>query len=134
MKKLLLLISLSLLWVGAASAHTALSNSSPSDGDELSQSPTKIEFEFTESVRLLRADLLNVQSESQVQVDIGFKTPSSAAEQHSVTVPELSPGTYRVDWSVMGADGHPVRGAFSFEIKAAAEPGSDAEKHSHDAH
>lgn len=134
MKNLLIVVTLFAVWSNVAFAHTALSKSSPADGEVLSAAPASVQLVYTESVQLLRAELRLIRNDSSEKVDIGFKPSSTAAEQHSVTLPRLTHGQYRIEWAVMGADGHPVQGAFSFGIGMTSAHGTNVENHSHGAH
>ena len=46
-------------------------------------------------------------------------------------MPSLAPGSYRVEWRIVSADGHPVSGALTFSIgepsQGAAVPGDEPE-------
>ena len=134
MKNLFIVITLFVAWSNAAFAHTALSKSTPAEGEVLSTAPTSIQLVYTESVRLLRAELLLIRNDSPEKVDIDFEPSSTVAERHSVTLPHLTNGQYRVEWAVMGADGHPVQGDFSFEIGMTPAHGNNVESDSHGTH
>ena len=90
MKNLLIVITLFAVWSNVAFAHTALSKSTPADGKVLSTAPTSVLLLYTESVRLLRAELLLIRNDSSEKVAIGFEPSSTPAEQHSVTLPRLT--------------------------------------------
>ena len=134
MKNLLIIISLFAVWSNVAFAHTALSKSTPAEGEVLSTAPASIQLVYTESVRLLRAELLLIRNASSEKVDIDFEPSSTSAEQYSVTLPHLTNGQYRIEWAVMGADGHPVQGALSFGIGMTPAHEQNEESHSHGAH
>lgn len=134
MKNLFIVITLFVAWSNAAFAHTALSKSTPAEGEVLSTAPTSIQLVYTESVRLLRAELLLIRNASSEKVDIDFEPSSTSAEQYSVTLPHLTNGQYRIEWAVMGADGHPVQGALSFGIGMTPAHEQNEESHSHGAH
>ncbi|MEQ8315093.1 MAG: copper resistance protein CopC [Gammaproteobacteria bacterium] len=113
------------LMSGSAFSHTALKESFPAQGSELNVSPEQIQLSFTEEVRLLRLDVVAALDSSEKKVDIGFAPESVAKTEYSVPLPALSPGNYRVDWSVMGADSHPVQGSVAFSI------GTEGNMHEH---
>ena len=110
---------------GTVFAHTALKESVPAEGSLLNASPEHIQLSFTEEVRLLRLDVVAALDSSEKKVDIGFAPESVAKTDYSVPLPALSPGNYRVDWSVMGADSHPVQGSVAFSI------GTEDKMHEH---
>lgn len=125
-----------LMWVsGSAFAHTGLKESVPAEGSVLNAAPENLQLAFTEEVRLLRLDVIKV-SESEAQtLDIGFMPDSVAKTEYSFSLPELSQGHYRVDWSVMGPDSHTVRGSVTFGIGSKVDIHEQAQNHeSHDVH
>ncbi|MHB0949130.1 MAG: copper resistance CopC/CopD family protein [Gemmatimonadaceae bacterium] len=105
-------------------AHARLLSSTPAAGDTLRQSPAAIHLVFSErpelrftTVRLLDADGREVQ----------LAQPAMAIEGSEagvlVAIREVLPaGTYRVEWQTGSADGHPIKGRFSFTVVAAATP------------
>jgi copper transport protein len=101
---------------GVASAHAILDSSSPGSSQVLSSQPTQITLTFNEeiesklgNIRLFNAD------QKEIRID---KTERSAADNRTAfaNLPELKNGVYIVVWRVVSADGHPVNGAFPFEI------------------
>jgi putative copper export protein/methionine-rich copper-binding protein CopC len=106
--------------IAAANAHTRLSRSSPAAGDTLRDAPAAIrlwfsgraELSFTR-VRLLRADGSGIALGPVARLGSttsAFTIPIGAT---------LRGGTYTVVWQTAAADGHPVRGRFSFTIVGA---------------
>lgn len=105
---------------GVANAHAILESSSPSSSQVLSSQPTQITLTFNEeiesklgNIRLFNAD------QKEIRID---KTERSAADNRTAfaNLPELKNGVYIVVWRVVSADGHPVNGAFPFEIGTAS--------------
>lgn len=100
-----------------AFAHAKLQNSTPANGATVTSAPSELRFEYNEAVE---------PAMSSVKV-IGPDGKSVAAEKAEVSkdsekvllvkVPVLSPGTYRVDWSTMGHDGHHTKGTVNFTVK-----------------
>jgi methionine-rich copper-binding protein CopC len=121
---------------GTIFAHTALKESVPADGSLLNASPEQIQLSFTEEVRLLRLDVVTALASAEKKVDIGFAPESAAKAEYLVSLPALSPGNHRVDWSVMGADGHAVQGSFAFSIGTEDNMSEHQEGHAatHDSH
>ena len=101
---------------GIASAHAILESSSPAPSELLASSPKKIRLDFDEQVEATLGDIRIYDSE-QREVSIE-KTVRSSSDVSVVTagVPTLKNGVYVVVWRVVSADGHPVTGAFPFEI------------------
>ena len=73
---------------------------------------------FTESVNLLQDGIRLMDS-----VGATVPTPDPVVDGHTVTWPmpeDLADGSYTVTWKLVSSDGHPVAGAFSFGVGAAA--------------
>ena len=110
-------IFLTLTFVPAiASAHAVLETSSPAPSELLTSSPKEIRLNFDEQVESTLGDIRIYDSE-QREVSIE-KTVRSSSDASVVTaeVPTLQNGVYVVVWRVVSADGHPISGAFPFEI------------------
>ena len=101
---------------GIASAHAILESSSPEASTLLASSPKEIRLDFDEQVEDTLGDVRIYDSE-QREVSKS-NTVRSASDTSVVTaeVPTLNNGVYVVVWRVVSADGHPVAGAFPFEI------------------
>ncbi len=107
-----------LLFASPVSAHAELVSSDPASGERLEAAPDTITMTFTESVNLVDDGIHLVDS-----VGATLKTPAPSVTGHTVTWPmpaQLPDGSYAVSWRVVSSDGHPVAGAFSFGIGAAA--------------
>lgn len=101
---------------GIASAHTILESSSPGASSLLASSPKEIRLDFDEQVEETLGDVRVYDSEQREIAN--SKTVRSLSDASIVTanVPTLQNGVYVVVWRVVSADGHPVTGAFPFEI------------------
>lgn len=103
-----------------ASAHAVLRYSAPAASSVLAEPPGAIELGFNEAVN---ADLSEIRLFDARQREIGIgRTEHGAAGPAVVTadIPALKEGQYVVVWRVTSADGHPVSGAFPFEIGTTA--------------
>ncbi|HEY0995347.1 MAG TPA: CopD family protein [Gemmatimonadaceae bacterium] len=101
-------------------AHARLLRSTPAANDSLREPPTAIHLVFSErpelrftNVRLLAGDR-----------EISLAEPAMAIEGAEAGIlvairAALAPGKYRVEWQTGSADGHPIRGHFSFTVLAA---------------
>ena len=101
---------------GFASAHAILESSSPEASALLTSSPKEIRLDFDEQVEATLGEV-RVYNSEQREVSKS-KTVRSVLDVSIVTaeVPTLKNGVYVVVWRVVSADGHPVSGAFPFEI------------------
>jgi methionine-rich copper-binding protein CopC len=70
---------------------------------------------FSEAARLTT---LSIQKGSEPKQDLK-PLPTAAAQQVSVPLPQLTPGTYTVSWRAVSDDGHVMPGAMHFTLAAA---------------
>lgn len=102
-------------------AHGALRSSQPAAGAHLSVAPTELRLTFTEDVELAVARLLLVGPDSAPVALTPLRlAPDSPRVLVAGVEGRLMAGAYRVAWQVAGADGHPVRGEYSFVIAPGA--------------
>lgn len=96
----------------SAYAHTGLTGSSPADGETITEDLFEIELEFN----------TKVESTSTVKVFTEHNEEISGAAQVNDNVmtsgfmEPLENGTYTVEWKIIGADGHPIQGTYSFTV------------------
>jgi copper transport protein len=101
-------------------AHGGLKSSVPASGATLSAAPTEIRLVFNDAVELAftRVELRGPNGAVQLQ------TPSFTGTDRRTVVSSIAArllaGQYTVTWQTAGADGHPVRGSFTFAIAAEA--------------
>jgi methionine-rich copper-binding protein CopC len=115
MKILSLFCGLALLMFGvAASAHAHLQKSSPADNSVITTSPSNLVLNLSEPARLTA---LSIQKGSEPKQDIK-PLPTAAAQQVSVPLPQLTPGTYTVSWRAVSNDGHVMPGVLHFTLGA----------------
>lgn len=100
----------------AASAHAVLVYSVPAASSVLPSAPDRLMLDFDEDVEVGLSSLRLFDAD-QTEVGIG-RTELSGGDASVVVadLPRLGNGTYVVVWRVTSADGHPVNGAFPFEI------------------
>lgn len=133
-----LLFLLTLLGAAATSqAHTGLARISPANNAMLMSLPDAIDLEFNGKVNLIKLELINRMSKESVDID--FKATAKADSSFRVELPVLEVGTYLINWSVLGGDGHQISGSAGFMLHSdgvnvmdMSQPiPMDAEKHSH---
>ncbi len=100
----------------AAWAHAALLRTDPQASGTVASSPARVSLTYDEAVapRFAVISVTNARGEQQA-------TGSPAAlpsDPDTIEVPvrHLPEGWYLVYWRVISADGHPVRGAFTFAV------------------
>ena len=97
-----------------ASAHVHLQKSSPADNSVITASPSNLVLNFSEAARLTA---LSIQKDSEPARNLK-PLPTAAAQQISLPLPQLTPGTYSVSWRVLSVDGHVMAGALHFTLAA----------------
>ena len=110
--KRILLASLFLVLATGALAHSKLGASIPADGAVLAKMPTEIVLTFSKRLRLTR---VRMTPDGGKAVDL--KAAKSFHTRFAIPVKGAGNGAYRVEWRGLAADGHAMRGAFSFRVK-----------------
>ena len=103
-----------------ASAHAVLVETDPVDGAHLDQAPSVARLVFNEPVQVPVA-AVRVYDSSGARVDRGDAGHGANPDELVVSIPELGAGSYVVTWRAVSADGHPVKGAFVFQVGHASE-------------
>ena len=106
-----------LLLPSLASAHTSLRRSEPAKGSRLAIAPARIALWFTARPQLAFSKLRLIGPAGDVVLDRLVADTGNA--MHANIQGMLVPGEYRVEWQTASADGHPIRGEFTFAIAAA---------------
>ncbi|QXC62886.1 copper resistance protein CopC/CopD [Aquihabitans sp. G128] len=107
-------LALALAPASPASAHAELTSTNPADGGVEATAPKEVTLQFSEDVAV-QADGVRILDGNGERVDAGTATASGDTVTAKVDG-TLSKGGYVVAWRVLSADGHPVRGAFSFSV------------------
>lgn len=109
-----------LLAPSAAHAHGALKSSTPGKNAKLGAAPNDLGLVFNEPVELVftRVELAGPNG----KVSLGtLKFAGSDKRAVNVDIDgALVAGRYTVTWQMAGADGHPIRGNYTFSIEAGA--------------
>lgn len=108
--------TLALTNAAPASAHAVVTNSTPTDGQNLATSPQEVQITFSEGVS---SDVggLTVLNSSGARVDNNDSKVGATGTVLSATVqPDLPDGTYVMNYRVVSADGHPIVGAIVFGV------------------
>ncbi|MDQ1635780.1 MAG: copper transport protein [Frankiaceae bacterium] len=106
------------LLAGPASAHASLRSSNPGSGAVLQRSADAVTLQFDEPVTLLPNGVRVLDSSGQ-RVDRGNAAHDGSSSHVQIGLrPNLSRGSYLVDWRVTSADSHPIGGGFAFAIGA----------------
>lgn len=102
---------------GVASAHSKLESSVPDNGAKVDAGPAKVSLTFNEALQESFAVLTVVGPDDHYWQN---GDPVIKGATISVALRTLGPaGTYKVNYRVTSADGHPVEGQRTFELTAA---------------
>ena len=105
-----------------AQGHATLLATQPQASGVLSQPPTQVRLTYSERIEP-RFAVISVTDAGGNQ-EIAGSPARAADDENSIFVPvkALSQGWYLVWWRVISADGHPVRGAFTFAVGPSPGP------------
>jgi len=104
-----------------AMAHPHLVRAAPSPGSARIAPPPELSLTFNEavSVALCRVTLIGAANDT-VPLDTLRSAPGDARTLTVALLGTLRPGRYVVRWQAAGADGHPMRGEYSFSVVTGA--------------
>lgn len=97
--------------------HNHLTKSTPSEDEQVAESPKAIRLWFAENVEVKFSSITLMKADSS-KIEIG--KPAATDDPKSITAPveaPLVPGTYLIRWRTAGDDGHAVRGTYKFSVK-----------------
>ena len=118
-----------LLIPSIAFAHSPLSSISPAADAVLDTAPTVIEMTFKSPAKLIKLELFKVNAEAKDSLfsslfgnDSGDEVTleSDALLQelatHTIILPPLKAGAYKIYWRALSEDGHVMKGESAFQI------------------
>ncbi len=131
MKKIVVLTIACLLTFGNLTyAHTGIESSNPEDGSTITEELTTVKLTFeTEIEETSSFELQNANGET-VAVD------NITVENNTMTGTFDQPienGDYEAPWKIIGIDGHPIEGTFSFSVDAPESEVAEEESTSEEA-
>ncbi|GIO43733.1 copper resistance CopC family protein [Paenibacillus apis] len=116
MKKLyvagVLLVFILLVTPHSAFAHTHMVSSSPEKDEQVEQPIDQIQLDFHTDIAPLSSFTVTGEQGTieleEIQVE--------GARMTGLLAGDLENGTYTVDWKIVGEDGHPMEGSYSFSV------------------
>jgi copper transport protein len=101
----------------SALAHAYLTRTSPSASVTVNQPPGEVDLTFDEAIepRFATVSVTNPNAEQETTAP-PHRSPTNAETIVTPLKPNLPEGWYLVYWRAISADGHPVKGAFTFAI------------------
>ncbi|WP_225754789.1 copper resistance CopC family protein [Actinotalea sp. Marseille-Q4924] len=107
----------SLLAAAPAAAHDRLLSSDPADGAVLDAGPAAVVLTFSSDQLPVGAAVVVRDAAGTDRTD---GTPTVSGPTVTQTLQPLPAGAYAVQWRSVSADGHPIEGAFAFEVTGGA--------------
>jgi putative copper export protein/methionine-rich copper-binding protein CopC len=120
-------IAIAALVPGRGLAHTRLERSVPAKDAHLREVPGELRLRFSDAPELVFTRLRLLGPDS-VEIALGDLRLDSARTVVAPIRGPLSAGTYTVIWQIAGADGHPIRGRYTFTIAPGAAGLATAER------
>jgi copper transport protein len=106
-------------------AHPKILETVPAENAQLDIAPAEVRIVFDEPLEEALSQIALYDARRQ---QIGI-TGGRLTEQPTVLalpLPQLEPGVYTVVWETVGADGHPIKGNFTFSVRSAAPSATPA--------
>ncbi|HZQ63925.1 MAG TPA: copper resistance protein CopC [Gaiellaceae bacterium] len=125
MKRLFAVVLVALAAPSAAWAHATLQSTSPKVGERLEASPRTIRLTFDQTVKVLPNGIQVVDAKGHL---VSGRPRVSPTDPRVVEAPlrTLPRGGYTVRWATISNDSHVGRGVFTFGVRTAAPPISEA--------
>jgi copper transport protein len=125
MRRALLIVSLiSLAAPAVAFAHASVLSTTPTYRERLERAPTAVSVHFDQGVKALPGSIV-VRTATGAVVSGTTRTGANPATI-SVPVRNVGRGAYTVRWHAMSSDGHVVSGVWTFGVRVAAPPPTEA--------
>lgn len=99
---------------GAATAHSRPETTEPANGEVVAAAPEVIAISFDKPMRITGIELTEADGGAFA---LERKDEMAPVIRFEATPPPLPPGRYTVTWRGLSADGHPMSGRFSFEVR-----------------
>jgi copper transport protein len=120
---LLLALALALALPAMAWGHAALVSTYPqATGGQLSRPPNQVRLTFSEHIEPRFAVISVTDADGNREMATSPANPPHDPNSIFVRLKPISQGWYLVWWRVISADGHPVRGAFTFAVGPSPGP------------
>lgn len=123
LKKIILIVFILGLLPNVVSAHSQLISSNPTDGQVITNEVSEIMLTFNTTIEEIST--MNLRKDEQ---EINFDQILIENQEMTGSLSQpLEIGTYIVGWKIVGEDGHPIEGSFSFSVQV-AQAGEETNK------
>lgn len=113
-----------LLFTNQAWAHTALKESTPAAGEEVTEPLQEITFIY--STKVEENSTVTIKGSDAIEEQI----ESVSINNDTITVAMAEPlanDTYEAAWDIIGADGHPIKDSIEFTVNVAVTEETEQE-------
>lgn len=112
--KTLLLAGMIGIWTTGALAHSPLQETTPKNEAVLEEAPSEVLLNFKADIRLTRVSL---SQEEHPSVDLNLQGYDGFVTSYALALEPIGSGAYVINWRGLGADGHAMKGVFSFKVR-----------------
>ena len=117
-KGILTLVLFLMLMPGAAFAHTGLESAVPADGETVTSALDELILTFETPIEpLSEIKVVNEEDSEMELADIEIKENTLTGKLSN----PLPNGTYTVNWTIVGEDGHTVSNEYAFTVNSPVE-------------
>jgi copper transport protein len=109
-----------LAFPAAAAAHATLKSEYPRFQQELARGPGLVRLQFDQLVQLPSVEVIDSHGLNRAEPAVARGLAVTAR------VPALPKGAYTIRWHVLSSDGHVVSGVWTFGVRVAAPPPTEA--------
>ena len=113
-----------LLFANEAWAHTALKESAPAAGGEVTEAIQELTLIYSTKIEENSSFTVTGSDGNTEQIETVY------LDQDTVTVAMAEPlanDTYKIAWDIIGADGHPIQDSIEFTVNVPVNEGTEQE-------
>ena len=125
MKRVAVIAALALAFPATAAAHATLEHTVPTEQGRVAQAPRIVRLNFDQSVTPLPNSILVYTARGRV-VSRAAHSDNAGHDVVAVLDKRLPVGAYTVRWHVVSGDGHVISGVFTYGVRVAAPPPTQA--------
>ena len=111
----IILVLLFIFKISVSFSHSQLSEILPKDNVTYVKVPSQINMKFNSLVKLVKIVMIRVDKKEKINLDL--TSLNDRAKEHTLPMPKLSSGKYRIEWRALSPDGHIIKGKSDFEVK-----------------
>lgn len=112
-----LIASTAVLLTSPVFAHGKLLTSNPKEGASLDKAPTEVRLQFDEAVEAIFSTIKLIGPAGKEMATDKAHVDKDDAKTVILNLPSLAAGVYKAEWSMVGPDGHRVKGEVRFSVR-----------------